>query len=249
MPSRWILVAVAAAMATFVIACGGDGDDETAPTATAAPASPTTAAASPTAQAGQCPVAADLCTFAATVERNLQSDLSQVVALARAQSYNCPATRPQGLGGPYPLCDQTPGQTRQGFPVAYLSSEGQIVDTQGLRDAINRWLQQGAGATGSDRFGPAATNLYTIGCAAGPLPCGNQFVLVFSQLQPNVPTRINLILYFERAQAGAQPALVYAAIGPLLQPGEEQAALAGGAYSGLTVPQAWPPIATFYRLP
>jgi hypothetical protein len=111
-----------------------------------------------------------------------------------------------------------------------------------------RWVQTG-GSAPADAFGPSQNRLYTIGCVAGIVPCGNQFVLVFSQKQPTIPARIELLLYFERPQASQQPRLIYVATGPLLRPAEEQAALKGGSFTDFLRPQGWPPIQTFYAVP
>jgi hypothetical protein len=145
------------------------------------------------------------------------------------------------------LCDNASGgEKRQGFVVGVLASEGQVVDAAGLRATIARWLDAGA-RTVDDAYGPGGNRLFSIGCPAGIVPCGNQFVLVFSQRQPAVPARIELLLYFERSGT-AQPALVYLALGPLLEPAQEQAALRGGAAAaGFLAPQGWPPIQAFYR--
>jgi hypothetical protein len=248
----WLLVA----LASVVLGCGNGGEKSPStpppsPSATApAGASPTPLArASP--PAGQCPVAQDVCVFASSIARAVtDGNVDALVSAAQLREYSCPATRPQGLGGPYPLCDNAAaGEKRQGFQIAYLASEGQVLDAAGLRDAIRRWLQSGLSATTSDQYGAGGNRLFSVGCVAGIVPCGNQVVLVFSQRQASIPTRIELLLYFERLQSTGQPRLTFVAVGPLLRPEEEAAALKGGSYPAFLAPQGWPPIQTFYPLP
>lgn len=196
-----------------------------------------------------CPVADDVCAFAAAVNRAVQSsDFGALVSSARAQEYACPSPRPQGLGGPYPLCDgAVSGETRSGYEVAYLSSEGVVVDARGLQEALDRWAGS-ADPSASDAFGGGGSHLYAVGCATGGEACGDRFSLVFSQLRSGVPARIELILYFEQAQVG-QAQLVWTAIGPLLEPSQQQVALSGGSTQDFLSLQGWPPLTTFYALP
>jgi hypothetical protein len=84
---------------SLLLACSGDG----APSATTPAATATSVSTPLDGQASGCPVSRDTCEFAASVSRSLQSGaIDGLVAAARLTEYTCPATRPQGLGGPYP---------------------------------------------------------------------------------------------------------------------------------------------------
>jgi hypothetical protein len=86
------------------------------------------------------------------------------------------------------LCDNaSAGEKGQGHAVGFLSSEGEIVDAEGLRGALVRWVESAKPAA-SDQYGNGANRLYTIACPAGIAPCRNQFGLVFSQLPSTGPT-------------------------------------------------------------
>jgi hypothetical protein len=225
-------------------ACGGGGTDiEGTPTSPAA--SPTAAIVQTPTDSG-CPVASDTCAFAETIDRAVQiPDFSAVVSNARAREYSCPDPRPPGLGGPYPLCDgATAGESRSGYEIAYLSSEGVVVDARGLQEALDGWARS-PDSSASDAFGDGGNRLYTVGCTTGEPACRDRFALVFSQLRSGVPTRIELILYFEQAQPG-DPQLVWTAIGPLLEPGQEHDALSGGNTQEFLTLQSWPPLTTFF---
>jgi hypothetical protein len=125
-----------------------------------------------TARAGACPLAAEVCSFAAALVRDLvvdeskargPADLAPIVAAARSREYTYPTTRLQGLGGPYPLCDNaSAGEKRQGHAVGFLSSEGEIVDAEGLRGAL--------GAGSNRRSRPRLTSTATAPTACTRLP-------------------------------------------------------------------------------
>lgn len=225
-------------------ACGG-GDTNGRGGPTSPPAS-RTAAATETPTGAGCPVAASVCAFAEEVARAVRlPDFGEIVANARAQEYACPSPRPPGLGGPYPLCDGASiGESRSGYEIAYLSSEGVVVDAQDLRGALDGWTAA-ADPSASDALGDGGNRLYTIGCASGDSACAERFALIFSQLRSGVPVRIELILYFEQPQTG-DPQLVWTAIGPLLEADQERAALSGGSKEGFLTLQGWPPLTTFH---
>jgi hypothetical protein len=196
---------------------------------------------------GKCPVASEVCSFAQTVERAVKaSDFSAIIANAGTSEYTCPAIPPQGLGGPYPLCDKAlGGEKRQGIRIAYLESEGVIVKTQGMREALERWARAET-PSATDEFGTGASRLYSIGCPGDASTCGEKFALVFSQVRPPVSYRIQMVLYFER-RAGS-PRLTFAAFGPLLHADRLNAALTGGRVEFVT-PEGWQPVLTFHAAP
>jgi hypothetical protein len=242
-------------VALLAIACdGGDGNNIMPPsespaatsTAAAQPAPAPTTQAALTPAATNCPLAPDVCTFAREIERAvLSGDYSGIVTSARAEEITCPPQRLPGAGGPYPLCDGAPGERRQGYTIAYLSSEGVVVNRQGLQTALEGWTRAATPATG-DVYGTGAPRLYTIGCPADRDACANQTAFVFSELS-GVPFRSQLILYFDRTQR-ARAQLVWTVIGPLLDPQQLDVALSGGGVSTFLTLPGWPPITAFYRL-
>ena len=120
-----------------------------------------------------------------------------------------------------------------------------IVSAQRLAEELERYLQA-ATPTSSDSYGGGATRLVSVGCPAGNASCLTQFVLVFSQLR-GVPTRIQLILFFEQLRHG-ELQLMWTTMGPLGQPGEESAALKGGTFTNFQVPPGWSSNVTFHPL-
>lgn len=100
-------------------------DDQATTTATAPPQ----AAASPTVGSDPCPVAVEICDFAAGLQRLISTaDVEALGALVQPSDFVCPGVEP-GAGGPFPLCDGAPeGEVRQGVRVRRLQSDGGTVE-------------------------------------------------------------------------------------------------------------------------
>lgn len=107
-----------AAMGPTVAACSTEQqpDGSRGAPATESPPLGTAEAVSPV----PCPVLADVCRSARLLEEALkQGDVDFVIRNSRFREATCPAERPAGMGGPYPLCDgdEGRGQTLLGFTV------------------------------------------------------------------------------------------------------------------------------------
>jgi hypothetical protein len=220
-----------------VVACGGDE-----PTAVPPPlASPTP---EPAATATACPVDPGTCAFAALISQSLATGAyDEIVNRLQLESFTCPGQPPM-LGGPFPLCDGAPaGEVRPGTTVGFLSSEGAVMAPEEYREILDRWTTTPVQPT-SDQFGVPSSRLYSVGCPAGAPPCRDRYVLVFSKLQLDIQFRLQLLLYVEQ-RAGRQ-FITFTAAGPLLVPGQLDAALRGGTSNGFLTPQGWTQPITFY---
>jgi hypothetical protein len=188
------------------------GEPGQTPLATVRAAS-ATAAPSPPGLVG-CNLDAEVCAFAATLNRWLLTpDVDAILARTAPEQFECPGPRPQGLGGPYPLCDgAAPGERRSGYTVVRLQSEASVVSAQGYRDLVRTWIES-ADPARRDEFGPGTQRLYGIGCpaasAGGPASCRERFATVFSaiQVRPNVPQPHREQLIFFAARGSDLPAL------------------------------------------
>jgi hypothetical protein len=76
------------------------------------------------------------------------------MAMAQPQAFECPGGTPQGLGGPFPLCDGgAAGEIREGFRITRHGSEGEVVSPAAFRQQLGSEV---AGSKG----------LVTVGCPA-----------------------------------------------------------------------------------
>lgn len=161
---RWALVLTAVAF--VALGCAGpqetaegqpalqtdtsDGTRATSATLSAAetPAAtsvdPTAASgATPTPQPAACPLDDGVCVAARELEAMIAAGSGAIEARLMTTPYECPGVRPQGIGGPYPLCEgAVDGEVRVGF--TYHN------DVQGLTqspEAAARWLAQASDAS------------------------------------------------------------------------------------------------------
>jgi hypothetical protein len=197
-----------------------------------------------------CPTDPAVCTFAADLNRAvLGGDSVWIWDRARFTEVECPGGTPQGLGGPFPLCDGAqPGERRSGIQVAYLSSEGTVVSREGLANAIRSWIG-GADPAASDEFGTGAPRLYSLGCpltqtAPGPR-CPEQLSVVFSQRPRGIPWRSQLIFYVRQPAGGGPAQITDVAIGPVLPEDQLPPILRGGNSSAIFSPQGYAPFGTY----
>ncbi|HXH21242.1 MAG TPA: hypothetical protein VNN10_04370 [Dehalococcoidia bacterium] len=192
-----------------------------------------------------CPVAAVVCEVAAEVGRAAAAgDFSAIVAAGAGQDFTCPSARPEGLGGPYPLCDGArAGEKRQGFPLAYVPGEGLVEGREGVLAALNNWTAS-AVRSKSDAFGDGSTRVFTVGCPEKGR-CEDYFAVVLSNLG-TVPFRLQAVLFF-RAQQG-QPRLTSLAIGWIADMTQSEVVLSGGRTRDFLRFQGWPALTDFHRV-
>jgi len=173
-------------------ACGdGNRTSETSPTVrptdspaapTAIPTSATSSAAAPTTTAAVsgCPVDSEVCDFGREIERFLAAgQYDAVVDRTRSSDITCPGPKPEGAGGPFPLCaGAAQGERREGYATGALQSEGAVESRDGLIDLMRGWVDRGRSTTPVHGTGPA---LATVGCPLmGTAPdCSNRFAIVF----------------------------------------------------------------------
>jgi hypothetical protein len=200
---------------------------------------------------GACPIDPAVCTFAAEMDRALQTgDVAAISSRALFREFQCPGGTVQGLGGPFPLCEgASQGERRQGIIIGYLSSEGTVVSEEGLRNALRTWAA-GATPTASDEFGTGASRVYSLGCpltqtVPGPA-CPEQFSVVFSQRRQGVPVRSQLILFVRRPASGGPAQITDVAIGPILPEDQLPTVLRGGNSPAIFSPQGYAPFGTYY---
>ncbi len=163
-------IALALATSAVLSACGR-AEPTTTPEATATP----------------CPVNADACAFAALLNGWLVGgEFDSILATWRPTEYECPGPVAQGLGGPYPLCDDAyPSEVREGYAIG-TDTHGFVVSAQQLRnDELRRW-RDSALANVTDRVGGGAFAVYSIGCWVsdneGPDACDQKFSAVLSAI-------------------------------------------------------------------
>ena len=164
-------VAIAGGIAAFVAANDDGGDDlGQAPieTPTAQPSTPSPAPSTPTPtpepQDGRDRAEQFARTFAPLVAAR---DYAGMFAIAEPESVTCPGAEPQGLGGPFPLCDgAAEGEVRQGFQVTLAGSEGQVRSEAQMPVIF-------------DNYALDTAELGSIGCAADAADC-ERFVAAFN---------------------------------------------------------------------
>jgi DNA-binding CsgD family transcriptional regulator len=140
-------------------------------TAAATPTAAPSPAASPVATA--CPLDAASCDLAERVLAAIRAgDVDALVAMGSPITATCPVPRPQGLGGPYPLCEDATvdGEIRQGY-VWSSGSHGGLTDVAGFRRNLEQLMD-------------ADLSLRSIGC---PVPssgtdCEGDISLVFGPI-------------------------------------------------------------------
>jgi hypothetical protein len=205
MPMRTAWMLLVATLLLVTVACNGR-DDDTTPTATATSAasespatatstrtaSPTataTASATPTLVAELCPIAADACSFANQMAKDvLAGDGDAVVSSGRSTFFTCPGPNASGAGQPVPLCDGgAAGEKRAGFPIRRIQSEGGALGEADASPLVAEWGGRTEPSL-SDDYGTGEAKAYTIACpGVGPSEgkdCSDSFTLVFSGLSP-----------------------------------------------------------------
>lgn len=169
-----LILAVGAAW-LVVVGCTF-GDDATArpsptlPPQTANPAVRTpTASPSPGPDHSGCPVGSGTCALAQPIiDSWRENDIESLMALSLPLQVACPVPRPQGLGGPYPLCEDATvdGEVRSGY-LWSSGTHGGLWDEPRMRAELGELLR-------------LDLDLLTIGCRPSmPDACDGDFVLVF----------------------------------------------------------------------
>lgn len=157
-------------------------DGQAAEPATASPSPGDTATA--TTGPDPCPVAGEVCDFAAELQRLISTaDIVALGALLSPSDFVCPGVE-VGAGGPFPLCDGAhEGDVREGFRVRRLQSDGGTVERSllpQLRMAILDDADQYLGYY-------AEPHVIGIHCpvVSGSPDCGERFIIHFSMLMPS----------------------------------------------------------------
>jgi hypothetical protein len=171
-----VLAGLLCVFAFLSAACGdGDGNDTASPTTSPAatptqeprPTTPPEGTPCPVEDSNVCHVAEDL------AERMSSEDYDGIVGLARSAEYQCPGRAPTGAGGPFPLCmGAAQGETRVGYSVSRLQSEGAVVTRDGLIALLRRWVTEDAGGT--------PIRAAAVGCPiiADEAECSDRFAVV-----------------------------------------------------------------------
>ena len=112
-----------------------------------------------------CPWGEASCVLAQGIERALQfGNVDAVAEFGEPRFYDCPGRPQEAPGEPFPLCEGAPEFTREeGYPVARRYSEGSIVNEDGLRAFIQRFVD-GVNADSTDDVGDGQLRLYAFGC-------------------------------------------------------------------------------------
>ena len=199
---------IAAGAAASYLEQGNFGKDDEA-AAASTPVDATPAADATLVAVGDCPWGEASCILAQGIERALQAgNVDAVVELGAPRLYVCPDARPQGLGGPFPLCDGAGGdEGRVGYPVGRRFSEGAVVDAAGLRAMLQTFLTT-IRPDARDAVGSGGLRLYAFGCTQ-----------VASRVQPVSCARLGIILSAIVSSGGSEPRrelLVFWAVGGFL---------------------------------
>ncbi len=112
-----------------------------------------------------CPWGEASCVLGISIERALQfGNVDAVVDFAEPDFYDCPGRPQQGAGEPFPLCEGVPEFTRlEGYPIARRYSERSIVDEEGLRVFLQRFVAS-VDPDATDDVGDGRLRLYAFGC-------------------------------------------------------------------------------------
>lgn len=165
--------------------CGDETADSPAAMATVSlsPAATASATATATAAPDRCPVAVEICSFSATLQRLVSAaDFDAIQQLTAPSPFVCPGGE-YGLGGPFPLCDGARGgEVREGFRITRLQSDGGTVEPSllpQLRMAILDDADQSLGYY-------VEPHVIGIHCpvVSGSPDCGEQFIVYFSMSMP-----------------------------------------------------------------
>lgn len=232
--ARMKLAIASASLLLLIAACSSGGQPSRASIQTPVPTP--TSVPTPT---QSCPLVAAVCGIAAALREAVlvKKDFDWIVQNYPPQTFIRPGARPQGLGGPYPLCDGAkPTEERRGYLVAHLQSEGEVLTPEAYKETLSGWVEGATAATG-DRDGAAAARLYSIGCSNAPT-CAGRIAVVFSKIPGEVPYRSELIFVMDRSSGS--PLLTTTAVGSSLDP----TLLRGGAVQGFLSSDAIPMLFT-----
>ncbi|HEX6030058.1 MAG TPA: helix-turn-helix transcriptional regulator [Tepidiformaceae bacterium] len=147
------VIGAGAAIAGVIVAInasGGGGDSSADPGV--GDEATTTATATPQVTATPAPGTA-VERFARDLDQVVSvQDVDALMAMAQPTSFDCPGGTPQGLGGPFPLCDAAAaGEVREGYRITRHGSEGEVVSPAAFRQQL---ASEVAGSKG----------LVTVGC-------------------------------------------------------------------------------------
>lgn len=170
-------------------ACDGDSKSTdrsipTAPPPSLTPAS-TIPSASPSLSTTGCPLPSSACAQASSINTWLTAgDVESVARATQTHNFICPASRPSGAGGPFPLCaGADPGEGRSGVGVARRYSEGGVVSIDGYHESL-RGFMAAIESTASDPNGRGALRLVGVSCVDGaqvPMNC-TRSIAIFSAI-------------------------------------------------------------------
>ncbi len=231
MTTRFLAALAGFVLAWMTIACGGDDDEPSR-----SDGDPTAVPSSVAALA--CPLVRDACALAAFLQTRLASgDLESVATANRIESFTCPGTPAQGIGGPFPLCDGAfGGEKRLGVQMNRRYSEGFVVSPEEYQ-RILRQLLQAADANASDAYGTGALRLYSLSCldqAAAPVSCPRFAVIFSSILRPTAIPRVGIVpgreilAFMAETPNGVGNAAIFSTWTGIIQPGEGDIMLRGG---------------------
>lgn len=146
------------------------------------------------------------CAFASELNGWLNAgNLDTVIGHAQSQMYTCPGgDQPTGLGGPYPLCNgATAEQSRSGYAVGQLGSEGQVLSASDYQEYLRMSIQQAMPAA-TDEYGSGGLWLFRLGCSDGGAndapPCPDQFFIAFSEIRQYSSGLKRVVLLFHVRQ-------------------------------------------------
>ncbi|HWO73723.1 MAG TPA: hypothetical protein VNN21_09220 [Dehalococcoidia bacterium] len=121
-----------------------------------------------------CPWGEAGCILAQGIERALQAGrVDAVVDLAAPTLHVCPGPRPQGSGGPFPLCNgAAPSEGRFGYNVGRRYSEGAAVTENEFRARIQRFVDS-VHVRAQDEVGKGDLRLFAFTCTQRAAPAQN----------------------------------------------------------------------------
>lgn len=153
--------------ASLAVSCSAESTSSPSPT----PAQPPNATSTATPDFSLCPVDPGTCAIAQRLIDGIAAgDVDGLVRMGSPIEATCPFPRPQGLGGPYPLCEDASfnGEIRTGY-VWSSGSHGGLADEVRFRKDLTE-------------LATSHPPLRSIGCAIKPgltNVCDGDFILVF----------------------------------------------------------------------
>jgi hypothetical protein len=162
----YIVAGVAALIAFGVVGAIASDDRDDRRRAHAEATAIAAATTNPVESVADCPWGDASCVLALGIERALQSgNVDAVVSFTAPRLFICPGAKPDGAGGPFPLCEGAEKDDgRTGLPIGRRYSEGGVINVQGVHDMLQSFIDS-INASARDAVGDGKLRLYAFTCS------------------------------------------------------------------------------------